>query len=625
MNGFSLLLAALSLGVDYGWQPTQDGHLEYIVQIEPVMLMAMREGQEVISQIDPQVRGIRRFRIHVGTEMVPRRGNLPQQLPNTGYTTATLPQLPGAQFGWQPVGDQFEFIIQLSAERMTTLRTGDDLVGELPVDLPNVARFRVVTGNSQLPRQGFATGYQPGYQSAQGNPALLASQGGPSPLMISPQRNPDPSQALGSNFVNPTSSSGSSWLTPPNYTNNGWSASGAGAMTNRDVNPLQDPQRSGQRYAEQDPTRQAYGQNATRPAQDYRSGWTSGTPTTADPRYNTGYQSGATNQLPYDPTRPNTAANYQTAAAYPGGTSSAYPGATSSSYPSNTAGAYPGAANSPYAGSTGTPYSNTQNAPYGSSASQYAGTTGGTYPGGQNLPYGASSPYAGNSTAPYGTSGLTTSPLSAYANQLQSSMYGNQAQNTAYGTQPRADGTYPSATQLNRPANQTAMTSFTQTGATNNLPNGYNAADPYHDPARNGYPTANNGQWAQQPQPGQNPAANRPATQGSSWESLFQPPGAQAPGVQTAAGQPYGYPRTTTDYANRPWGALTVAMVVLFVSIGGNLYLGWIAVRIYRLYLDLADDLEAKERQRNNGEDEPVAAEDHWKERRKRRRAILGV
>ena len=71
MNGFSLLLAALSLGVDYGWQPTQDGQMEYIVQIEPVTLVAMREGQEVVSQIDPQMRTARRFRIHVGTEMVP--------------------------------------------------------------------------------------------------------------------------------------------------------------------------------------------------------------------------------------------------------------------------------------------------------------------------------------------------------------------------------------------------------------------------------------------------------------------------------------------------------------------------------------------------------------------------
>ena len=75
MNGFSLLLVTLALGVDYGWQHTADGQLEYIIQIEPVTLVALSEGQEIESQVHPFVRPLRRFRIRVGTEAVPRPSN----------------------------------------------------------------------------------------------------------------------------------------------------------------------------------------------------------------------------------------------------------------------------------------------------------------------------------------------------------------------------------------------------------------------------------------------------------------------------------------------------------------------------------------------------------------------
>ena len=35
MHGLALLLAAASVGVDYGWQPGPDGALEYIIQLDP--------------------------------------------------------------------------------------------------------------------------------------------------------------------------------------------------------------------------------------------------------------------------------------------------------------------------------------------------------------------------------------------------------------------------------------------------------------------------------------------------------------------------------------------------------------------------------------------------------------
>lgn len=150
MNGLALLIATATLGLDYGWQPTTDGQLEYIIQIEPVTLVALRGGQELVSQIDPYVQGVRRFRIRVGGEMVPRRGQPPRQpAPPLG-----LPVPAGVQYGWRSIADQqMEFIIQLSHERLVLMRGGEDLVGEIPIELPNVTQLRVRSGVEPPPRQ----------------------------------------------------------------------------------------------------------------------------------------------------------------------------------------------------------------------------------------------------------------------------------------------------------------------------------------------------------------------------------------------------------------------------------------------------------------------------------------
>ena len=64
--GFALLLT------DYGWQKTPDGDLEYIIQIEPELLDALKRGEEIASVVPPQLGKVTRFRIRVGTGPVPR-------------------------------------------------------------------------------------------------------------------------------------------------------------------------------------------------------------------------------------------------------------------------------------------------------------------------------------------------------------------------------------------------------------------------------------------------------------------------------------------------------------------------------------------------------------------------
>jgi hypothetical protein len=60
---------------------------------------------------------------------------------------------------------------------------------------------------------------------------------------------------------------------------------------------------------------------------------------------------------------------------------------------------------------------------------------------------------------------------------------------------------------------------------------------------------------------------------------------------------------TNGDAQEKPWWGLTMAVFALFASLGGNLYLGWIAVDVYRRYLDLTSD------EFDDREDEPADEE----------------
>lgn len=145
MNGFALLVATAVMGVDYGWEPDTSGELEYIIQIEPMTLIALREGHDIVSQIDPYVRNVKRFRIQVGSDPVPRRG-FPPTKPAEG---ASAPAPPGVAYGWQPVDqNQIEFVVQISNERLMKLHggentRGEDITGKMPIGLGEIVRLRI--------------------------------------------------------------------------------------------------------------------------------------------------------------------------------------------------------------------------------------------------------------------------------------------------------------------------------------------------------------------------------------------------------------------------------------------------------------------------------------------------
>lgn len=114
MHSLALLVAAASLGVDYGWQPTEDGQLEYIIQMEPSLLTLLKQGQEIVSEIHPDAKGVRRFRIMVGKGDLPReslpvaapvREPEPEQEPEPPEVTLKRPNL---RVGAPPLRNDFQ-------------------------------------------------------------------------------------------------------------------------------------------------------------------------------------------------------------------------------------------------------------------------------------------------------------------------------------------------------------------------------------------------------------------------------------------------------------------------------------------------------------------------------------
>ena len=76
MHGLTLLLIA-AIGVDVGWKPTENGELEYIIQIAPEQLQAFKTGDVIEVGVRPMLRSVRRYRIVVGTDPLPRQNARP--------------------------------------------------------------------------------------------------------------------------------------------------------------------------------------------------------------------------------------------------------------------------------------------------------------------------------------------------------------------------------------------------------------------------------------------------------------------------------------------------------------------------------------------------------------------
>jgi hypothetical protein len=84
MNSAVLLLAPIFFGVDFGWKALPEDEVEYIIQIEPALLESLENGEPIFSELAPEVRGkVRRFRIQVGNQPLPRESVMRRLRPRT--------------------------------------------------------------------------------------------------------------------------------------------------------------------------------------------------------------------------------------------------------------------------------------------------------------------------------------------------------------------------------------------------------------------------------------------------------------------------------------------------------------------------------------------------------------
>ena len=94
MCGNILCVAAVLLGIDARWQKLPDGGLEYQIQIEPdVVKNVDSSGVLIQSDVPPEARDIRSFRITVGKAQLPQESLPPAEVEPSkqGNATANKP------------------------------------------------------------------------------------------------------------------------------------------------------------------------------------------------------------------------------------------------------------------------------------------------------------------------------------------------------------------------------------------------------------------------------------------------------------------------------------------------------------------------------------------------------
>jgi hypothetical protein len=65
-------LSTFVIGVNAGWQPLPEGGMEYIIQLDPQTMEALKAGQSIYSDIPPGAGDVRSYKIVVGSETLPR-------------------------------------------------------------------------------------------------------------------------------------------------------------------------------------------------------------------------------------------------------------------------------------------------------------------------------------------------------------------------------------------------------------------------------------------------------------------------------------------------------------------------------------------------------------------------
>lgn len=160
MNVVALTLLTTVLGVDVGWQPLGDGGFEYIIQIEPQLLDTLKSGNDLVSDLPPELWGVRTYRITVGNGRLPRVGERPASAENRpaaaadGKSTAARsaePRLDSDATNAEP-NVPAEFVPPDVAGDLRTARPSREAPpGKSPVQQAGGAQYQLAVVTASLP------------------------------------------------------------------------------------------------------------------------------------------------------------------------------------------------------------------------------------------------------------------------------------------------------------------------------------------------------------------------------------------------------------------------------------------------------------------------------------------
>jgi hypothetical protein len=175
MNGVALLVALSALGIDHTWRSTQDGQVEYVLQVEPVFLQHLLDGQEIKSELPLTMQRVDRICIRIGSGSLKKLDRMAPEWPDLNQpaerqATQRATEVPLAihasaadgqayqsfelTHGWLPAGDdESQYLVQLDPELVRSLREGDEVYAAILPDAGAVRSFVITAGREALPRQ----------------------------------------------------------------------------------------------------------------------------------------------------------------------------------------------------------------------------------------------------------------------------------------------------------------------------------------------------------------------------------------------------------------------------------------------------------------------------------------
>ena len=173
MNGLAVMLCVSVLGVQQTWRTTQEGQLEYVLQVEPTFLASLEQGETITSKLPATAKEVHRLclRISAGDlKKVPQRTpELPPLASAAERAAQREPDIPVAiivdaqgrseettdvSHGWQVQSDhRVQYLVQLSPDLLGKLREGDEIYINIYPEAGQIQQFVVLAGQNVLPRK----------------------------------------------------------------------------------------------------------------------------------------------------------------------------------------------------------------------------------------------------------------------------------------------------------------------------------------------------------------------------------------------------------------------------------------------------------------------------------------